>query len=407
MQLTPPAATDAVPDGLAVSSSGVLAVGYGLGDPAQPAAATAGVVGLGPGGATVTGPLPRARQILGLAYLGPRLEVLARTTPPASGLNCCSGVETVSLAPGGGLLAPAHVLLRHLGGTARGALLPVGQGLLALVGTASGVWVAQANSSGRFRRARRLALAAEAPAAVSATAVGRGRWLVAWSASPGAGIQATGPSTIVEASGGSTGAPRTQVAVALPAGHTVDQLALASGRSGTTLAFTDSWYDRRGGFHSRVEAEDDGAGVVTAVSAPGEVYSGLSLAAAPSGGEVLAWQACDRAAATCTAEASVGSSGRSWSAPVDLGPVDPASTPAAIETSAGTAVVGWIEAGDVWVTSATSGSGSSTGDWAQQRLSHGRDASSLILAAGPAGTAVAAWSAGFAEQSVMLARYQP
>jgi hypothetical protein len=357
------------------------------------------------GGLTGLGTLlPGAQQILALAYLGPQLEVLEGTTPPALGLGCCSRIEAVTTAPGVGAPSAPRRVLRHLSGPTEVRLVGVGTGLLAVIGNENGVWVAQAGASGTFRRAQRLAPFDPAPPAVAATAFGQNRWLAAWSTGAGTATGRAAPATIHVAIGGSHGITSRRVQLTLPAGHVIDQLAAAADGSDTTVAFLESWYDRRGAFHARAEVEDLGQQRPLAQSAPGVLAAGLSLAAAPDAGEVLAWQACDPGSSDCSAQASVRAPGGAWSAPSDLGPVDAAEAPAVAETSTGTALVGRITRGDVWASGWATGE-SGFGD--ARRLSRGGGDSSLTLAAGPRGAAIAAWTSGIAAQSLQAARYTP
>ena len=187
------------------------------------------------------------------------------------------------------------------------------------------------------------------------------------------------------------------VLTAAPA-HQFDDLSLAPGGAGATAAWTYSWFDELGAYHSEAFVADLAHPLRPRVlSAGGQTASGLALAGA-RGVEVLAFRACDSSGA-CSAYASFRASHGGFGRPSRLGPIDPSQEPGATVGGDGTAVVGWIEGGRVLAVTRPSRARSFS---AARRLSPTVYASELILA--PAGTgAVAAWTEGTVSPSLVAA----
>jgi hypothetical protein len=132
------------------------------------------------------------------------------------------------------------------------------------------------------------------------------------------------------------------------------------------------------------------------------IASGLSFATDPSGAQVLAWKACDLAG-SCRVEAAVKDAGGRFSAPISLGRIDPAATPAAAVSSKGVGLVGWISGGRVLA--AARGHGARR--FAPTRIVSGTtSAMDLTLGFGPSG-ALAGWSEGTFTETVMGALFKP
>ncbi len=183
-----------------------------------------------------------------------------------------------------------------------------------------------------------------------------------------------------------------------PAGHAIDELQVAGGAADGTAAWVESWFDRAGNFHSEVAVADLKPPVRgKQLSIPRRLASGISLAADDRGDQMLAWQACDGLGA-CRVEAAGRRAGGRFGAPSALGAVDASEPPVAAVAPSGEAVVAWISNGHVFaVQQPRPGARFAP----VHRVSATNYASSLALGFQPEGTAVAAWTQGTLNSSVM------
>ncbi len=370
------------------ADSGTAAIGYGVLDEDNPSSSSAFLVTRGPAGAVSRASrVPRAQQILGLAYDGTALELLTGNSP--AGQACCSSAQVTGYKKGS--FQRPHTLVSQVGGAGTGALVPLpGQQLLAAVASEQGVWVAQADARGRFGPVHQLAARGSAPHVLAATALPDGNSTVAWTAA-GSGPPDAGPDAILAASGTRKGAPRSRRTIlGLGAGYEVDELGIAPGAAVPTLAWIESWFDAAGAFHSVPVVADLTRRVSPSVISSSGAASGLSIAGDRRGEQALAWQAC-APDGTCTVNASVRRARGSFGAPRALGPVDGSQPPAVAVTSGGQAVVAWINGGQVFA--AVRGA-RAAGFGAARRISDTTFAADVALGAGPSGRVLAAWTQG-------------
>jgi hypothetical protein len=258
------------------------------------------------------------------------------------------------------------------------------------VATQRGVWVAQTDAKGRFSAARRLS-SSGAPVDLAAAPMPGGGADVAWTAASG-GYNAQ-PQQILVATGTSKSAPGPpRVAVTVPAGHSIDQLALEPGAGGPTLAWVESWDDALGRFHSAVEVRDlTGSKQVQTVSPSFELASDLAFAADSSGDQVLAFDGCSTSGA-CVARAAARQGTHPFGGALYLGSLDPSQPVTAAISSRGQALVGWISPGGGVVVAAHA--------LRAARFGRGRlvaatsYAADLTIAFGAGRRALAAWTQG-------------
>ena len=129
--------------------------------------------------------------------------------------------------------------------------------MLAAIATERGVWVSQSAKSDQFGAQRRISSNGQVPVSMDAAWLGKDNSVVAWTAGSGNVTGATTPRQIFVAEGSSAGAPKgAHVAITVPSGHRIDQLSVARSANGATLAWIESWYDKRGAYHSQVEVAD-------------------------------------------------------------------------------------------------------------------------------------------------------
>jgi hypothetical protein len=383
VRLSGPQGLDVQPPEVALGHNGAAAVAFGVQDEDNPAFSDAfTLTGTPAAGFTRPRRVPGALAVLAVEYdPSGALEELTGTSRP--GLQCCA---TAAVRPWPGRGRPT-TLVRGLTGTTDGQLVPLENGqLLAAVATQRGVWVAQSRA-GRFAAARRVHFGG-ALTDLAAAALPRGGGLVAWATASG-GYGAGARRILV--SWTATGSPSpAQVAVTVPVGHTVDELALAPGTRTPAVAWIESWYDARGARHSVAQVRDIGGARVRTISQPFELASDLTLAGDGAGDQVLAFDGCS-AAGTCVARAAIRRARGGFGPPQRLGAIDPSQAVAATVTGAGAVLVGWVgsghvvaaEAGPRWVRFGRARTISST--------NYGSD---LTIAPGPRNTAFAAWTQG-------------
>lgn len=400
--LTPPGSLDLIPTQLAFSPRGAAAAGFGTEDVDTPGSAQAYVTIRAAGGAlsspfTVAG----ARQILALAYDASGLELLTGSSP--GGMTCCSAAAFVRLSGQGSLERP-RTLVSGLTGATQGRLLKLGNGaLLAAVATERGVWVVQSSSADRFGAQHRLTAAREMPETMDAAWLGGQSTIVAWTA--GTGLSGTAdPRTISYATGSRSGPPRrVRTLLTVPPGHRIDELGVARRGSGATAAWVQSWYDRRGSFHSELDTADIAARpAVRRLSSLGQAASGLTIAADAAGDQGVAWKSC-RPGGGCTAQATGRGPARAgFGAAHSFGPVDSSQTPALAVGPHGQVVVGWVRSGHP-VAAVGSAPGPRFGP--VRVLSNTVYALDETVGVGAVGGPLAAWSQGTLNPSVVGAAY--
>jgi hypothetical protein len=400
-RLAGPAALDLVPADLAFSPAGGTAIGFGIEDEDNPPNSQAFTALRAPRGA-VAGQrrVPGAQAVLDLAYDGPSLVALAGTSPP--GLSCCSSAEVIRGLPGR-RFGPARTVIGGLAGATQGRLVMLGGRVLAAVATERGVWVAQSSPAGRFGPARRLSADGALPQALAATSLPGGQSVVAWTALPGPS-DSGGPQSITVARGSLQHAPQGHaVVLSVPTGHAIDELALASGAAVATVAWIESWFDSGGGYHSQLWFADLRRAVrAQAISAPGELASGLSFGADARGDQAIAWSACT-IDGSCLARGALRPSGRRFAAPRTLGAIDAGQNPAVALAPTGQALTGWLDQGHVMAAAAARGA---TRPGPAHVVSRTGFAADLTLGFGPIGQALAVWTQGTLAQTLTGAVYR-
>jgi hypothetical protein len=343
--------------------------------------------------------LGSAQQTLALGYDGAALELVTGTG--GSRRSCCTSAQAVQITAGGVLQRP-RTLVGGLAGATQASLLTLGNGsMLAAVATERGVWVVQSAHSNRFGAQHRMTAAGQLPQALSAAWLGGQSTIVAWTA-------ALGPTTparsINYALGTKSGAPhRVQTLLTVPAGHRIDDLAVARRGSGATAAWVESWFDGRGAFHSVVRAADVAAtpGVRTLSSADASA-SGLEFASDPAGDQAVAFKTC-RQNGSCTAHAAVRGASSSFGRTVSFGALDPSESPATAVGPHGRTIVAWVRGGRPMAVAGAAGTGRFG---AAQALSSSLFAYDMTVAFGPGRDAVAAWSQGTLNPSEVGAPYR-
>jgi len=413
-RLAEPVSIDLLPAQIAFAPSGGAVIGFGEQDEDQPAAAQALIVSRPEHGRLAKPrPVPDAQAILDAGFDDGTLVLLTGTSE--AGQACCSSASVIAYA-GGRFGRPQTVTGTLLAGATVGRLLVLpGHVKLAAIGTAAGVWVAQSGRAGGLTRPRRLTAASASAQTLAASALSGRRSVVAWTASTGR-PGAPNPRAIELAYGSATRAPsRPRAAVVAARGHEVDELQLAGG----TLAWVESFYDGRGAYHSTVFAVDlsRAAGRPRPFAVSGQA-AGLSLAADARGDALLAFKACGQPG-VCTVYAAGRAAGGRFDAPLALGSIDASQAPAATVGASGEGLVGWIARGHVYAAdrppsarlSRTAGGASprrGSSPFARARLvSAANYAADVTLAFSPSGGALAAWTQGTLNPSVMGAVYRP
>lgn len=392
--LAPPQSLDVLPPQLVLSSDGSAAAAFGFQDVDAPGSAQ-GYVSLVARGGTVSGPqiISGTRQVLDLAFDGHSLELLTGSSP--DGQTCCSAVQAVPIGPGGVPGAP-RPLVGGLTGATLGHLVTLADGqMLAAVATERGVWVAQSTRGDRFGGQHLLTGGGQVPETLAATPLGGGSSLVAWTAARGG----ADPHRVMGATGTRRRAPHgARTLATVPRGHRIDEIGVARRGARATVAWIESWYDGHGAYHSVVEAVDLTPGAHARVlSSANRVASGLQFAGDPAGDQVAAWESCTVDDA-CTADATVRGRDGSFGPARSLGAVDAAQAPALSVGPGGQAVVGWIRGSDpMAATEARPGRGFGRASV----LSRAGYALDITVAAGRGRQAMAAWSQGTFNPSVV------
>ena len=162
----------------------------------------------------------RAKQILALGWRD-RSETLLIGTATSSE-TCCSAAQTRLASGRGG----AHTIISGLAGATEGRLVPFAGRMLAAVATERGVWVAQSDTRGRFGRTHKLTGAGVTVGAIDAVAAPQNDTVTAWADTGNGDSSAT--NAIAVARGSAKSVPgSSRLIISLPAGHSIDELALA------------------------------------------------------------------------------------------------------------------------------------------------------------------------------------
>ena len=388
-----------MPSQLAFSPLGTAAAAFGTEDVDTPGSSQAAVATLTPSGA-IGGPLtvPGAGQVLALGYDGGGLELL--TGSSGRGLTCCSSAGAIQVTAAGHL-GPTRTLVGGLTGPTQAQLLTLADGqMLALVATERGVWVLQSTAANRFASPHRLTAAGQLPAAISAAWLGGESTVVAWTAGSGL-VGESDPRSIYLAYGSRTRAPRTvTTAITIPAGHRIDELSIAPRAGAPTLAWIESWSDASGGYHSLVRATDVGArATVRTLSPAGRLASGLTLAGDQAGDQAISWESCTFSD-SCSVTVAMRPAASTFQGARTLGALDPSQAPALAVGPAGQVLLAWIRGGQPIAATASSPKHSFG---ATVTLSPSRYAGEIAAAVGPRRRALAAWTQGTLNPSLVAA----
>jgi hypothetical protein len=395
-ELTEPGSLDYLGPQLAFSPQGAAAAAYQVADVDTPGSGQAYLVTRSPGGRVGT---PRAvvgvSQVLSMAYAGRRLELLVGASPANE--DCCSTAETIGVSAGGAV-GRAQKLVGGLTGATQGQLVTLAGGrMMAAVATERGVWVAQSARSDRFGAQHLVSDKGQEPVSMSAAWLGGQSSIVAWTAGGGV-IGAVAPRGIDSATGTRGQAPHhPRLALTVPAGHRIDQVAVARSSNGATLAWLESWYDRRGAYHSRVDAADLAKKPsIRALSPDNRLASGLTLGNDAAGDQGAAWQSCTTSGA-CTVQAAGRPAKGTFGSTRTLGAIDSDQSPSLTLSPKGQVVIGWVRGGHPVA---------SVGFGSPSVLSPTTFATDSTVAFGPKGVALVAWTEGTLNPSLVAAAYR-
>ncbi len=395
-ELSKPGALDYLDPQLAFSPQGAAAATFQVGDVDQPGSFQAYLVGRSAQGQVgQPRPLAGVKQVLSLAYDGRPLELLVGSSP--SNQDCCSAAEAIQVSPSG-TAGRARKLVGGLAGAIQGRLVTLADGqLMAAVATERGVWVVQSTRADQFGGQHIVSDKGQEPVSMSAAWLGGQTSIVAWTAGTGV-IGATMPRSIYYATGSRNQAPHhARVALSVPAGHRIDELAVVRRGNGATLAWIESWYDAKGAYHSRVEAAD----LVKqprphALSPDNRLASGLTVDDDAAGDQGAAWESCTSSDA-CTVQAAGRPARGTFGSARTLGAIDSYQSPSLTLSPKGQVVVGWVRGGHPLA---------SVGFGTPSVLSSTAFATDETVAYGPNNEALAAWTQGTLNPSVVAAAFR-
>jgi hypothetical protein len=392
-ELTKPGSLDYLDPQLTFSAQGAAAATLEVGDVDQPGSSQAYLVGRSPQGKVGQ---PRAiagvQQVLSQAYDGRPLELLVGSS--SSNQDCCSTTEVVQVSPSGAV-GRARKLVGGLAGATQGRLVRLADGrLMAAVATERGVWAVQATGGDRFGDPHVVSDKGQEPVSMSAAWLGGQTSIVAWTAGTGV-IGATTPRSIYYATGSRKQAPHhARVALTVSAGHRIDELAVLRRGTGATLTWIESWYDKKGAYHSRVEAADLAKHPsIRALSPDNRLASGLTAGDDAAGDQGAAWESCTSTEA-CTVQASGRPAGGTFGSARTLGAIDAYQTATLTVSPKGQVLVGWVRGGHPVA---------SVGFGSPSVLSSTTFATDETVAYGPKKEALAAWTQGTLNPSVVAA----
>ncbi|HEY2258683.1 MAG TPA: hypothetical protein VGH45_03180 [Solirubrobacteraceae bacterium] len=401
-EFTAPGSLDLIGAQLAFAPNGSAAAAYGVEDVDTPGDSQAFVTPRSRAGA-VGSPktVASAKQVLALSYDGSALQLLTGAGPSA--LACCSSVQAVRLSAGGTLQRP-QTLVGGLTGRAEAQLLTLSHGgMLAAIATERGVWVVSARRGRRFGAQHRLSTADQIPQSMAATWRGGQSTLVAWTSARGPAGTAD-PRTIYYAQSSGRAAPRqVHKLLTVASGHRIDELDVARRGSRATAAWVESWYDKKGSFHSIVRAADVAAKPgIRNLSPASQLAAGVSASADASGDQAVSWKLC-RGNGSCTVQAALRGAHSTFAGHSSFGQSDPSDAPVSAVGPRGQAIVAWVRSGQP---RAAVGSAHSRRFGRARILSENAQfAADLTVAFGPRRQALAAWSQGTLNPSLVGAAY--
>jgi hypothetical protein len=402
VQVSPPSTISLIDPQVASSPTGAAATTFNEVNLDVQATASAFLALAPPHGAfRAAQAVPGAQEVLAAAYSGSTLELLTASAP--RGQPCCTTVQAIRRGARSGFGRPQTLVTNAGGGTA-GSLVPLANGrMLAVIAGPQRLWATEARGAGRFGALRGLTRPGSAPAAIAVTGTPGGGSAIVWT-------QGLGGSLLGAGAGPGATPSRPHALLTVASGHSIDGVELAARPGGLTVAWTESWNDATGGYHSGVLAADVanlGARVrARALSTPGEVASGLAMSGDGGGAEVAAWDVC---AASATACALVTRSRRDqaqvvkrrkqrvrapavpwFGTPSRLGQIDAGASPDLGTAVGGGSVIGWITGGRVALASARHGAA----HFGAPRRVSGGFAENLEVGYGLGGAAVASWTQG-------------
>jgi hypothetical protein len=263
--------------------------------------------------------------------------------------------------------------------------------------------VIEAARGDHFGDQHRLNNARQIPQSVASAWLGGQNTIVTWTSARGATGTAS-PRTLYYALGSRRGAPsKVHSLLTVPGGHRIDQLAAARRGSGATVAWVESWSDRRGNFHSAVRAADvTGNPRIRTLSAATETASGLDMASDAAGDQAISFQVC-RANGSCSVLAATRGPGSTFSEPAGFGLADAAQAPAVAVGPRGQVIVASVRSGRP-VAAVGSARNHRFGP-ARTLSARAQFAADITVAFGPGRQALAAWSQGTLNPSVVAAPY--
>jgi hypothetical protein len=398
-QFAAPGSLDTIPAQLGFSTAGAAAAAFGVANIDNPGQSQALVTLRSSSGAVGAPlPVPGAQQVLGLGFDGSSVELLTGSSP--AGLTCCSAAQATQLTSQGRFMR-ARTLVSGLVGTSLGQLVTLAGGrMMAAISSGNGVWAVQSVKGNHFAATHRLTAPADLPESLAATSLGGDNSIVAWTAAPA--VRALARSIVIATGSKLSGPHRARSALTVPAGHRIDELGLAPDASTPTVAWIESWFDRRGGFHSAARVADLTARpLVRTLSSANQVASGLALAADGAGDQAAAWKVC-ASNGSCTLNVALRRAGASFGAPASLGRIDASQIPVLAVGHSGEVLLGWVRLGHP-VVAASSPRSARFGP--ARVLSPTVYAADLTLAFGPAREAIAAWTQGTLAPSVVADAY--
>ena len=397
-ELAKPGTLDDLAPQVAFSASGASAAAFGIEDVDVPGSSQGYLTSRSAGGRIGAARLiPGARQILALSFDGRALELLTGASPGTQ--SCCSSAQAVQLGSQG-RLGRARTIVGGLTGDSEGQLLTLADGhMLAAVATERGVWAVQSSRGNRFTAQHRLTGSSDEPEAMSAAWLGGENTIVAWTAGHGT-AGATDPRTIYYSNGTRKGGPRqAHIALTIPSGHRIDELGVARRDAGATLAWVESWLDHGGDYHSEVRAADLVRHPAIRTFAPADrSASEISFAADAAGDQGLAWKSCTAGGSCGVATTVRGAHGHFAAASGRLGAIDASEAPALTVGGRGQVLVGWVRGGKPLASVGSAGRGRFG---APRALSSSTFASDLTIAFGPRSQALAAWTQGTLNPSIV------
>jgi hypothetical protein len=395
-ELTKPGSLDYLDPQLAFSAQGAATATFQVGNVDQPGSSQAYLVSRSAQGKVgQPSALAGVSQVLSLAYDGRPLELLVGSSP--SNQDCCSTAEAIQVSPSGAA-GKARKLVGGLAGATQGRLVRLADGqLMAAVATERAVWAVQATHADRFGEPHVISDKGQEPVSMSAAWLGGQTSIIAWTAGTGV-IGTTTPRSIYYAIGSRKQAPHhARVAATVSAGHRIDELAVVRRGNGATLAWIESWYDRKGAYHSRVEAADLAKRPrIRALSPDNRRASGLTVDNDAAGDQGAAWESCTSSDA-CTVQAAGRPAKGTFGAARTLGAIDPYQTPSLSLAPKGQVLIGWVRGGHPVA---------SVGFGSPLVLSSTMFATDETVAYGPRNEALAAWTQGTLNPSVVAAAFR-